>query len=59
MAQDRVEFLVQKANGMFLEGAGARRAFAKDGAAGALTNGLLEDAKTAAEIFFKTSLIKA
>ena len=54
MAQDRVEFLVQKANGMFLEGAGARRAFAKDGAAAALTNGLLEDAKTAAEIFFKS-----
>ena len=35
MAQNRVDFLVQKANSMFPEGVGAPKAFARDGAAAA------------------------
>ena len=52
MAQDRVEYLVQKAEKMFPEGVGARRAFTRDGTAATMTNGLLEDAKIAADNFF-------
>lgn len=43
---------MQKAEKMFPEGVGARRAFTRDGTAAAMTNGLLEDAKIAADNFF-------
>ena len=48
-----VEWLLQKADGMFPEGQGGPRAFAKDGAAKEKTNELLENAMTAIEELFK------
>ena len=44
-----VNLLLQKADGMFPEGVGGRRAFARDGTAAELTNELLENASKAIE----------
>ena len=48
-----VDWLLQKADGMFPEGKGGPRAFAKDGAAAEKTNELLENATTAIDQLFK------
>ena len=48
-----VDMLLRKADGMFPEGQGAPRPFAKDGAAADKTNELLENATGAVELLFK------
>ena len=48
-----VDWLLHKADGMFPEGVGARRAFAKEGAPAEKTNELLENASLASKKFFK------
>ena len=53
MSQVPVEWLLQKADGMFPEGQGGPRAFAKDGTAKEKTNELLENALLAIEKLFK------
>ena len=52
-AQVPVDWLLQKADGMFPEGHGGPRAFAKDGAAAEKTNELLENSTLAIEKLFK------
>ena len=53
VSQVTEDFLLRKAEGMFPEGAGARRPFKKEGAAAVLTNGLLEDASSAIDTLWK------
>lgn len=51
--QGSAEVLLEKADGMFPEGAGAPWAFVRDGPAFLLTNGLLEDGTTAIDKLWK------
>jgi hypothetical protein len=44
-----VEFLLRKAEGIFPEGVGGRRAFKREGDAAEMTNELLENSRTAIE----------
>jgi hypothetical protein len=53
LRQETVDWLLQKADGMFPEGIGAPRAFAKDGEPAAKTNQLLENGTLAIEMLFK------
>ena len=49
VSQGSVEFLFQKADGMLPEGHGGPKAFAKEGPAAPLTNGLLENGALAVD----------
>ena len=53
MSQVPVDWLLQKADGMFPEGTGRPMAFAKGECAAAKTNELLENATAAIEALFK------